>query len=149
MNSFRKRNQCRFELEALEGRVALSHMGAVINGGAHHDRGGHPAEVHGGGHGADDKVGHDLNDIKGGTAAAVHQHRGGGHGADDKVGHDVNDVKGGTAAAVHQHRGGGHGADDKVGHDVNDKVGHDVNDVNEVHQHRGGGHGADDPAGHK
>ncbi|MDB5350337.1 MAG: hypothetical protein JWN86_1584 [Planctomycetota bacterium] len=98
MRSHRQRNRSRFELEMLEGRVALSHMGAAVEDGPHRNRGGNVAEVHALRHGADDPANHDVNDDRGGAAEAVHHHRGGrvtavtarhgrGHGADHPAGH--------------------------------------------------------------
>ena len=97
MMSHRQRTRSRFQLESLEGRIALSGVGGVDDG-AHHDRGG-PAEVRGGRHGADDPAGHDANDDKGGVRALR-------QGADDPATHDANDDKGGTASGVHRHQGG-------------------------------------------
>jgi hypothetical protein len=129
MTSHRQRRRNRFELEPLEGRVALSHMGAIVEDGPHHNRGGH-AEVHTLRQGADDPANHDVN---GGAGEAVHHNRRGKaatvtalrHGADDPANHHVNDDNGGAGEAVHQHQGGRaataahgrhHGADDPAGH---------------------------------
>lgn len=87
MSSSRKRTRARFSLEALEGRIALSHMGAVVEDGPHRHRRGHnAAEVRTMKHGADDAPGHDANDDRGGAGETVHHHRGRG-GADDGAGH--------------------------------------------------------------
>lgn len=129
MKTPQKRHRARFELEPLEGRVTLSHMGAVVQDGPHHNRAGH-AEVHTLRQGADDPADHDDN---GGAGEAVHHHRRGKattvtalrNGAADPAGHAANDDKGGAGEAVHQHRGGRaaaavhgrhHGADDPAGH---------------------------------
>ncbi len=91
MSSHDRRVRNRSRLETLEGRIALSHAGAVVGSGGHH---GQAAEVHGGRHGADDPAGHDVNDDKGAAAA--------GHGAVDAANHD----NGGADAGGHQRRGG-------------------------------------------
>jgi hypothetical protein len=140
MQSNRNRTRRRFELEALEERVALSHMGALVEDGPHHNRGGNVAEVHSLRHGADDSANHDVNDVA---------------GADDPANHDVNDVA---------------GADDPANHDVNGVSGagatttnggtvvsvHGGGGTEAVHHHRGGGgvshvnhHGEAHPAGHR
>lgn len=131
MNSSRTRVRRRFVVEALEGRVALSHMGAVVEDGPHHNRGGQPAEVHALRHGADDPAGHDANDDRGDAAAS---RRNGG--ADDPAGHDANDDKGGhRAMALKQGAAHAAGTAAKAG-----KI------AASVGKHR---HGADDPAGHR
>lgn len=112
MRSHHSRRRSLFALEALEGRIALSHMGAAVEDGQHRNRGGH-AEVHALRHGADD-ANHDVNDDNGGTAPQR-------SGADDPANHDQS---GGPGEAVHHHRGRnataqrGHrnGADDQAGH---------------------------------
>lgn len=117
MSTRRERLRSRFTLEALEGRVALSHAGAAVEDGPHHNRGGNPAEVHVLRHGDDDGAAHNANDDKGGVRDLR-------QGADDPADHDANDDKGGAAVGVHQHRGGRaatvqvrrHGADDPAGH---------------------------------
>ncbi len=113
MNLHNRRVRNRFQLEILEGRIALSHAGAVVGSGGH---GGQAAEVHGGRHGANDPAGHDVNDDRGGAAA--------GHGADDAANHNANDDKGGTAAGVHQHRGGQATAAQGGGHEAGHASGH-------------------------
>lgn len=90
MSSRKNRAIRRFELESLEGRIALSHMGAAVEDGPHHHRRGHAAEVHTLRRRADDPANHDVNDNRG--------------GADDPADHDANDERGGGNEAVH---GGG------------------------------------------
>ena len=103
MNTSRPRVRRRFVVEALEGRVALSHMGAVVEDGPHHNRGGHVAEVHTLRHGADDAVNHDANDDNGAAAGSTGTvepvHNGG-------VPEAVHRHRGGVKAAAHAHRGG-------------------------------------------
>ena len=106
MDSSRTRVRRRFVVEALEGRVALSHMGAVVEDGPHHNRGGQPAEVHALRHGADDPAGHDANDDKGGHRAMALK-QGAAHAAGTAA------KAGKIAASVGKHR---HGADDPAGH---------------------------------
>jgi len=105
MSLHNRRVRNRFQLETLEGRIALSHTGAVVGSGGH---GGQAAEVHGGRHGANDPAGHDVNDDKG-TAAA-------GRGADDAANHDANHDNGGADAGGHQRRGGRHEGGHAAGH---------------------------------
>lgn len=95
MNSHNRRVRNRFQLETLEGRIALSHAGAVVGSGGNH---GQAAEVHGGRHGANDPAGHDVNDDKGAADA--------GRGADDAANHDANHDNGVADDSGHQRRGG-------------------------------------------
>jgi hypothetical protein len=83
MNSYR--NCRRFEVETLEGRIALSHMGAAVEDGPHHNRGGHTTQVQVLKDGADDPAGHDAHEHN--SAAEVVHHYRGRNGADDRAGH--------------------------------------------------------------
>ena len=98
MRPHRQVRQAQFQLEALEGRIALSGVGGGLDDGSHHHRG-REVEVR---HAADDAANHNANDDKGGAKA----HR---HGADDAATHNAHDDKGGAK----EHR---HGADDPAGH---------------------------------
>jgi hypothetical protein len=75
MTSHRQRIRARLELEALEGRIALSHIGAAVDDGQHAKRGGLRAEVHALKHGADDPANHDAKDDRSGAADGVHRHK--------------------------------------------------------------------------
>ena len=125
MKSNRNRTRMTFQLESLEGRLALSGVSGVVEDGLHHHRGGRTAEVHTLRRGADDAANHDANDDKGGAASGTHRRRGGHnasgdkggvkvlrHGADDAANHNANDNKGGAASAPKHRRG----ADDPIGH---------------------------------
>jgi hypothetical protein len=85
MNLYRNRTRGRFGVETLEGRIALSHMGAAVEDGPHHNRGDHAAQVQELKHGADDPAGHDAHEHQG-AVEVVHHHRG-RNGVDDRAGH--------------------------------------------------------------
>lgn len=76
MKKHDRRIRCQFQLESLEGRIALS---SVSGADGHRGR---AAEMETHRHGQDDPAGHDANDDRGGMA--------GRHGADDGPGHDAN-----------------------------------------------------------
>jgi hypothetical protein len=164
MKSQRRRARSRIVLETLESRIALSHMGAAVEDGPHHNRGGRPAEVQPLRHGADDPANHDANDDNGGVLSAP-------PGADDPANHDANDDKGGaavnpaqgmaaaTAQAATNNNGvsaqrRGRGADDGVAHNANDDRGGAAAGMHRRHgapkvATQGHRRGADHPAGHR
>jgi hypothetical protein len=88
MKSRKERIRSRFQLETLEGRIALSSLGG---GGAddaiHGHRGGHAADIQMQRRDHDDPANHDVNDDRDGV------NRGPGH--DDPANHDANDDRGG------------------------------------------------------
>ena len=77
MNSRQARLRRRFQLESLEGRIALSGMGG-IDDGPHHHHGHHAVEVRRGGH---DRVDNDPGDDN------LPRHS----GLDERGGHDAGD----------------------------------------------------------
>jgi hypothetical protein len=110
MKSRKERIRTRFQVESLEGRIALSSLGGggaddAIHG--HRHRGGLAAEIQMHRRGLDDPANHNANDNRGVAR--------GRRGLDDPANHNANDNRG----VVNGRRG----LDDPANHNANDDRG--------------------------